>query len=152
MSQAAGEYTIVVGVDGSDASEKALRWAIDEAKLRNGRIVAVHTWQPPVPPADLTPTLSTDYVELLGDVEQAAQKLVADVVAKVVGDDATVPVEPKLIEGPAGSTLVEVASDADLLVIGSRGHGFVGRLIGSVSEHCVNHALCPVLVYRDPRR
>ena len=150
MNQSASQYTIVVGVDGSEPSENALRWAVDEAKHRRGRVVAVHAWQPPVPPADVMPGPYPDYVELLGQVEEASQKLVADVVAKVVGNDTTVPVEPTVVEGSPASVLIDAAENADLVVVASRGHGgFVGLLLGSVSQKVVNHAPCSVIVHRE---
>jgi nucleotide-binding universal stress UspA family protein len=148
----AGRYTIIVGVDGSESSQNALRWAIEEATLRRGRIVAVHAWQPPIPPVGLGPTPFGDFPALLADVKSAAETLVTDIVAKVVGDDTKVAVEPKAIEGSPASVLIDESANADLLVVGSRGHGgFVGLLLGSVSQHCVNHAPCPVLVHRASR-
>ena len=59
-------------------------------------------------------------------------------------------VDPRIVEGHPAPVLVETSKDADLLVVGSRGHGeFVGMLIGSVSAYCVTNAHCPVLVYRS---
>ena len=146
-------HTIVVGVDGSEPSQHALRWAVEEARLRQARIVAVHAWELPVMPVELMPAPHPNFVALLAEMKDAAEKLVEETVAKVVGDDATVVVEPTAIEWPAASVLIDAASGADLLVLGSRGHGgFVGLLLGSVTQHYVNHAPCPVLVHRGSRR
>jgi nucleotide-binding universal stress UspA family protein len=141
---------IVVGVDGSDASNAALRWAADEAKLRGATIVAVHAWQAPVPPIEVgAPTLTAlDTVELLPELERAAQRLVETVVEEVAGD-AGVEVEAVAVEGPAATALIDAARDAELLVVGSRGRGgFLGLLLGSVSHQVAQHAPCPVVIDR----
>ena len=78
------------------------------------------------------------------------ETLVSETVRKVVGDDETVAVEAEAIEGPTASVLLDAAASPDLLVVGSRGHGgFVGLLLGSVSQHVVTHAPCPVVVHRS---
>jgi nucleotide-binding universal stress UspA family protein len=146
----AGVGKIVVGVDGSDASKEALRWAVDEAKLRAASIVAVYAWQVPTLPVDLgpPPAPSLDVVTLLPELEQAAQRLVRSVVAEVAGD-AGVEVEAVASEGPASTVLIDAARDAELLVVGSRGHGgFLGLTIGSVSLQVAQHAPCPVVIDR----
>jgi nucleotide-binding universal stress UspA family protein len=143
----------VVGVDGSEASEGALRWAVDEARLHQGQVVAIHAWEAPVAPVDLLPVPHPDFVALLSDLRAAAEQLVASSVEKVTGREPPVPVERLAIEGPAATVLLDAAADADLLVLGSRGRGgFVGLLLGSVTRQCVDHAPCPVLVHRPLRR
>jgi len=136
-------------VDGSDESEEALRWALEEARLRNATVRAVFAWRDPyvlAPGFGLPEDFEFDALR-----ERAVETLDA-VVAEVVGTQSDVPVEAVIAEGPAGSVLVEAAGDADLLVVGSRGHGgFVGLLLGSVSQQCVTHAPCPVLVVRGRR-
>jgi len=139
---------IVVGVDGSAESKEALRWALEEARLRDATLRAVYAWHNPYllapgfgPPEDFQPDALR---------EQAAETLDA-VIEEVVGT-SDVHVDTVVAEGPAGSVLVEAAEGAELLVVGSRGHGgFVGLLLGSVSQQCVTHAPCPVLVVRGPR-
>ena len=136
---------IVVGVDGSEESKEALRWAHEEALLREASVRAVCAWHDPYlvtpgfgPPQDFAPdALRERAVELL-------DAIIADVASySEVHVDATV------AEGRAASVLVDAADGADLLVVGSRGHGgFVGLLLGSVSQQCVTHAPCPVLVVR----
>jgi nucleotide-binding universal stress UspA family protein len=139
---------IVVGVDGSEESKEALRWALEEARLRDATLRAVYAWHNPYllapgfgPPEDFRPDALR---------EQAAETL--DAVIKEVVGTSDVNVDTVVVEGPAGSVLVEAAEGAELLVVGSRGHGgFVGLLLGSVSQQCVTHAPCPVLVVRGPR-
>jgi nucleotide-binding universal stress UspA family protein len=150
MRNALSVGTIVVGIDGSDRSRDALRWAVDEAKLRQDKVLAVHVWEPPVFPAVDTP-LATDppaYLpELIGHAQERAEALVARVAAEV--RDGGVEVEPMAIEGAATSVLVDLAEDADLIVVGSRGKGgLAGLLLGSVSQQVVQHAPCPVVVHR----
>ena len=142
---------IVAGIDGSDASKDALRWAVEEARLRRADVVAVHAWQVPPPVPSLGPAPGVEIVEIVPQLEEGAKKLVESIVAEVVGDDSDVNVEPVATEGPPANVLIEAAKGADLLVVGSRGHGgFVALLLGSVSQHVATHAPCPVLIHRRP--
>jgi nucleotide-binding universal stress UspA family protein len=145
---------IVVGVDGSDASKDALRWAVDEAKLRGASVDAVHAWQVPMLPPDVGAALAPagaalEVTTLLPQVKEGAHRTVAEIVEEVVADDAGVEVRPLAVEGPPATALIEAARGADLLVVGSRGHGgFTGLLVGSVSMQAVQHAPCPVVICR----
>jgi nucleotide-binding universal stress UspA family protein len=140
---------IVVGVDGSDASKDALRWAVEEGRLRSAPVVAVHAWLVPVPPVDVTPVPHVDLVGAVARFAEAAARLIGSAVAEVVGGDTTVDVEPVAVEAPPESALLEAARGAALLVVGSRGDGGVGALLlGSVSEHVAHHAPCPVVIHR----
>jgi nucleotide-binding universal stress UspA family protein len=147
---APGMGTIVVGVDGSDRSREALRWAVEEAKLRGDKVLAVHAWEPPVvPAADIPPTPAPPLYlpELIAQVQERAEALVEHVTAEFANDG--VDVEPTAIEGAAAAVLVEVAEDADLVVVGSRGRGgLAGLLLGSVSQQVAQHARCPVVIHR----
>jgi len=140
---------IVVGVDGSDESKEALRWALEEARLRESSVRAIYAWRDPyvlAPGFGLPEDFEFDALR-----ERAVETLDA-VIAEVVGTTSDVYVDGVVAEGPAGSVLVRAAEDAEMLVVGSRGHGgFVGLLLGSVSQQCVTHAPCPVLVVRGPR-
>lgn len=137
---------IVVGIDGSDHSKQALRWALDEARLRGASLRVVYAWTIPVyvgygvaPAAVIDPAV----------LREAADERVDKSVEEVVGDAKDVPIERKAVEGTAAQTLVEEADGADLLVVGSRGHGgFAGLLLGSVSQQCAHHAPCPVVIVR----
>lgn len=143
-----GVNKIVVGVDGSEASRRALRWAVDEAELRDAEVIAVHAWEVPVTPLTIPAAASFDVSGLVSDIHEAAEELVTKAVDEVAGS-SKVKVTPLAVEGPPAPSLIEAAQGADLLVVGSRGiGGFTALLVGSVSQYCVTHAPCPVLVHR----
>ena len=132
---------VVVGVDGSVGSLAALRWAARQAEVTGSSLVAVTTWEVPV--AAYGPVLLPVDMDLPG----SAQRVLDETLRATFDGPPPVPVEPRVIEGPPALALVHAAEGADLLVVGTRGHGaFVGMLLGSVSEHCVTHAHCPVVV------
>jgi len=144
---------IVVGVDGSEASRDAMRWAAEEARLRSASLVAIYTWsfiapQPigdpgmlAVPVGDLPGQLSAE--------EDAARAALDAAVDEALGAEPGVEVERKLAEGDAGDVLVAESADAELLVVGSHGRsGFKAAILGSVSRHVVAHASCPVVVVK----
>jgi nucleotide-binding universal stress UspA family protein len=142
-----GEQTagrIVVGVDGSPSSEHALRWAAGQARLTGQEVHAVITWELPVPydvpvPVDLN---------WRADASAALTKSIEN----ALGEPGSPPVVQHVIEGRPAKVLIDAARDADLLVVGSRGHGgFTGLLLGSVSEHVLAHATCPVVVVHEHR-
>jgi nucleotide-binding universal stress UspA family protein len=138
------ERRIVVGVDGSDSSKAALRWAIRQAKLTGGSVDAVIAWRFP-PSYGWAP-----YPDGTPDLEGTAKSTLIAALAEVSGVEPEVPVRPVVTEGHAAEALLHAARGADLLVVGSRGHGgFTSALVGSVSLQCVLHAHCPVLVFRD---
>jgi nucleotide-binding universal stress UspA family protein len=142
---------IVVGIDGSEESKGALRWALEEARLRSADIVAVHAWEAPPAVPEPGPAPGFDLVGILPQVEEAGERLVTTVVNEVVGDSG-VTVEPVAIAGPPAAVLVEAARDADMLVVGSRGHGgFTALLLGSVSQQLAHHAPCPLVIHREQR-
>ena len=137
-------HRIVVGVDGSDSSKEALRWAIRQAALTGASVDAVTAWR--YPSGYGWAPLSDGAVDFEGD----AKRTLIEALAEVSGLDPDVPVRPLVTEGHAVDVLLRAASGADLLVVGSRGHGgFTAALLGSVSMQCVLHAHCPVLVFRD---
>jgi nucleotide-binding universal stress UspA family protein len=147
--------TIVVGVDGSDASREALRFAAEEAALREARLIAVHAWSfiPPQPLGD-PGMLAMPAGDLAGELsaENDAAKLALDeAVNDALGAEPSVSVEPRLVEGEAGEALVAQSADADIVVVGSHGRsGLKAALLGSVSRHVVDHATCPVVVVKTP--
>lgn len=136
---------IVVGVDGSESSMRALSWAVEEARWHGASIRAVHVWQahyhyPSV--SLLSAALSVVTPEAL---ERAAQHTLDECVAGV--DTSGVDVERVLVQGGAARELIAAGKGADLLVVGTRGRGgFAGMLLGSVSHHVTHHAPCPVVV------
>lgn len=144
---------IVVGIDGSDASKHALRWAIDEARAHGARVTALHSWEVPPPVPEVAPVPTIDPVALFPEFQNAAEKLVTDIVEEIVGDDTSVTVEPVAVEAPPASAVIDAAGDADLVVVGSRGlGGFKALLLGSVSHQIAQHAPCPVVIHRARER
>jgi len=141
---------IVVGVDGSESARAALRFALEEARLRGGGARVVAAWHVPtaVYSGTLMPPDASLIEELEVDARQAAERAVED-----AGDAARgVEVEIVAREGEAAHVLLEEAASADLLVLGSRGlGGFRGLLLGSVSQQCAHHAPCPVVIVPHPR-
>jgi nucleotide-binding universal stress UspA family protein len=139
---------IVVGVDGSDASRRALAWAIDEATRWHAQLDVVHAWD--VPFVIVPPPVSLTYDVDRHAAERAAERVLDTCLENArVPADSTVQIERILVRDRASSALLEVAKGADLLVVGSRGHGgFAGLLLGSVSSQCIHHAICPVVVVR----
>lgn len=137
--------TIVVGIDGSPASGKALRWALEEARLRGATVRAVYAWSFPFQGGEIAHLAAqAAHDALQQDAEQSAHTAVR----KALGADADT-VERVVTEGPPVQALTAAARDADLLVVGSRGRGgFTGLLLGSVSTQCAQHAPCPVVIIR----
>jgi nucleotide-binding universal stress UspA family protein len=144
---------IVVGVDGSEQGRPALAWALEEARLRNWVVTAVHAYTiPPVllspGPGPLAPPAAPE-PELVERLEESAEHLLEREL-----DDANtegVEVERRVVSGPAAEALVQAGRGADLLVVGTRGlGGFKGLLLGSVSHQVTNHAPCPVVVVPGP--
>jgi nucleotide-binding universal stress UspA family protein len=136
---------IVVGIDGSPGARAALRWAVVEARAHGARLTAVHAWSVPAGPIGLDGNALITYQAY----EEAARAVLDDVVGSTYVRGLVAPIEPVLREGGAAHVLVEAAKDADLLVVGSRGHGGFGALmLGSVGNQCTHHAPCPVVVVR----
>jgi nucleotide-binding universal stress UspA family protein len=147
---------VVVGVDGSAGSREALHWALAEARLRKAPLRIVHAWRFGY---EGGPTGGYGYLGYLsaaaplagnevGDlVRKAAEDVLEMAVGEVVGVGEDVEIERQLDEGDAAEILVGAVSASDLLVVGSRGHGaLTGALLGSVSQKCVHHAPCPVVI------
>ena len=145
MESQSAEKFILVGVDGSPCSKEALRWAAQEAALRGAVVDAVITWN--------IPSMAYSYpVPMVGafDLEPESKKTVRDTISEVLGEKPAVEVRESVVEGRAGPVLVELSEGAEMLVVGSRGHGILsGYLLGSVSEYCVAHATCPVVVVHE---
>ena len=139
MKQSPGpEPRIVVGVDGSPASKDALGWAIRHAALSGAvvEVVTAYYWFP-MPIEDI-------------DFKALATHVVEDAIFEAADPGAPVKIVTKVVNGSPAKVLLHEAVGADLLVVGSRGHGSVSEaLLGSVSHHCVHHAPCPVVVVRD---
>lgn len=148
--------TVVVGVDGSPESRTALAWATDEARLRGAtlRVVYVYEYTPAWQMYGYgftTPLVPERSVEVeRAEAAQRAQELVESSLEHVDTSGLTVEAIAHEERRPAKG-LCEVAHDAELLVVGSRGRGgFSGLLLGSVSQQCVQHAERPVVVVPPP--
>ena len=142
-----GAPRIVVGVDGSPSSRAALRWAVRQAKFTGGMVNAVIAWQIPVMLQNYS--WAPIYLEEAGDFAKDARKRIDAVISEEIEPTDSGLVRSRVVHGHPAQVLLDAAADADLLVVGGRGHGkFAEALLGSVSQHCVHHARCPVLIMR----
>jgi nucleotide-binding universal stress UspA family protein len=134
---------VVVGFDGSEASRQALAWAAREAGLTGARLEILAAWEWPTSFGWAVPV--PDDFDPETEVQSALQKAASATRDTHPGLD----IDARVVHGHPAPILVEASKGADLVVVGSRGHGeFVGMLIGSVSEYCATNAHCPVLVHR----
>jgi nucleotide-binding universal stress UspA family protein len=133
---------IVVGIDASETSRRALRWALDAARAHHAKVEAVHAWHPSyVEPMDAHLVSSVDALE------QAASDLLHDAVAEADTEGLPAPISPMLAMGSATRALLDTAEGADLIVVGTRHQSVAGCLfLGSVSLQVTHHATCPVVV------
>lgn len=140
---------MVVGIDGSEQAQRALAWAVDEAARTNYDIEIVSSWYlPQYDWADVRPPPPDPRVEMAARTRALVEQAATEVSAAL----PNVAVSEMAVEGNAASVLIEHSKDADLLVVGSRGNGgFKGLVLGSVSQQCVSHAQCPVVVVRGAR-
>ena len=132
---------VAVGVDGSASSAAAVRWAAQQARATGASLLAITSWH--------YPNAYGAEGALDGDwrPDQDAAQIQAHALAAAADVLDGIAVETLVPEGQAASVLVEASKKADLLVVGSRGHGqFTGVLLGSVSEYCAAHSECPVVV------
>jgi len=151
--------TVVVGIDGSEGSAAALRFALDEARLRGATLRVVHAFVLPLSEVAPDPFLlefpsvpGPELEAIADDLEQGAKDLIDAALERVLdGAEPGVALERVAVEGSPAASVIAEAEGADLLVVGSRGHGRVhGLLLGSVSQQCVSHAPCPVAIVPTP--
>jgi nucleotide-binding universal stress UspA family protein len=140
---------IVVGIDGLEASRRALRWAAHEAKLRQATLHIVHSWPRPYlafgPSPRLTRRGETSDVE-----RRIAEELLDRELARTGVRSVGVKIEREVVEGDPAKVLLEAAAGADLLVLGSNRHGMLaGTILGEVAQRCVQHGPCPVVIVRE---
>ncbi|ROP29022.1 universal stress protein [Couchioplanes caeruleus] len=142
-----GEWkTIVVGVDGSPGSRKALSWAAAEAAEHGADLVVLNVWEHTLLPPAGSVSVSEHYVP---DPSQRTAEDLVQVIKEELGERPPVLVKPQVKQGRAAKVLIEESEGADLLVVGKRGHGgFAGLVLGSVSQHVAAYANCPVTVVR----
>lgn len=134
--------TVVAGVDGSQESVHALRWAADHVRQVGGLVHAITVWHQPVQFGYRLP--STD-----AELESQARKTLDAAVAAVQSDHPGVDIRPRLLRGNTVDEFVSLSKQADLMVVGEKGHGaFTGMLVGSIALKLVHHAVCPVVVVR----
>lgn len=137
------EHRIVVGVDGSVTSKAALRWAARQGRLTGAVVEAVIAWEVPAITGYPVPVSDVDWEEL-------STQIVTDAIAEVAAVEEPTEIRYKVAKGNAAQVLLDASAGADLLVVGSRGHGgFVAALLGSTGLHCAHHATCPVMIIRD---
>jgi nucleotide-binding universal stress UspA family protein len=135
-------HRIVVGVDGSSASLSALEWAMRQAEMTGFSLEIVMTWEWPT-------SFGWAGIPSGSDPVADAEKVLEPILSTLRLTHPQVLVAWKVVEGHSAPVLVKESRGAELLVVGSRGHGaFTGMLIGSTSEHCVANATCPVVVFR----
>ena len=137
---------IVVGVDGSDASVKALRWAVRQAELTGDSVEAVTSWEyPAMSWGSMMPGMPEDF-----DPQALATVALTEALEEALGAGGAEAVSKVVVMGNAAQSLLERAKGANLLVVGARGYsGFKATLLGSVGLHVTQHATCPVTVVRD---
>ena len=142
---AAGE--IVVGVDDSDEALSALRWAANLSTRRRKRLKVVHAFQP----RHLAAVFGMAKLQPDDEWRVEALHWLEEFVGRVVDDSADAELDPKAAPGDPAAVLLSAVDAAELLVVGSRGHGrAVGALLGSVSGSVLTQAPCPVAVVRGP--
>jgi nucleotide-binding universal stress UspA family protein len=138
-----GQARIVVGVDGSEGSKDALRWAARQAGFTGATLEVVTGWEYPAF-YGWAPAIPDDL-----DYGEFAARAQAETLDEVFGTDRPAGLETRVVSGHPALAVVEASEGAELLVVGSRGYGgFADALLGSVSTYCVHHAHCPVTVIR----
>jgi len=151
MSESAVGPVVVVGLDGSAHSQRALDWAMNYAGSMGGRVHAVLAWEIPIGPWSATGAAVDVLFTGEYDFGAAARAQLDRIMAAWVGPNSSVPVDSEAREGNASAVILAVADEqhADLIVLGSRGLGsFKGLMMGSVSQRCAAHAKCPVVITR----
>lgn len=136
---------VVVGYDGSPPASRALVWAAQECRLRGVRLHVVRAWT--ISTASRALGWSASYVPGLPELEAAVRDEIEVAVGEALLPYPEVDVSVHPVYGPAARSLIGASERADLLVVGRRGGGgFAGLLLGSVTEQCVRHARCPVVI------
>jgi len=131
------DHRVVVGIDGSEGSNRALEWAAVEA-ARRGAVLEAHT----------SYGLGYEFVTPK-EVHEAMQHVLDEAERHVADLAPGLAFEGVIHDGPPAKFLIEASTGADLLVVGSRGlGGFRGLLLGSVSRQCSLHAHCPLMIIR----
>jgi nucleotide-binding universal stress UspA family protein len=139
---------IVVGIDDSPGARAALRWALDLAPVVGAEVEAVLVYNFELAWVDVGSDYQATWMQ---HAATRAQEKLRGFIDEAAPEPRPVPIRPLVVEGTPAAALIAIAEHADLLVVGSRGRGgFVGLLLGSVSQRCVEHAHCPVVVVPTP--
>jgi nucleotide-binding universal stress UspA family protein len=134
---------IAVGVDGSESSAHALRWAAEEARARGSGLEVVQAWEGNI--GVIPPPSGSDE-----PFKRQANEILTDAVTGLPTDERPANIDSRAVHGKAAAALIDASDGADLLVVGSHGHGGVaGSLLGSVSRRVTEHAHCPVVIVRE---
>ncbi|GAU71341.1 putative Usp family protein [Streptomyces sp. NBRC 110611] len=143
---------VLVAVDGSPQGQSAIAFAFCEAALRGTELVALHAWSTWSDHSEHALGRRVDIVDLVGDVDHLRQQEERELTEALAHHRKQYPgltVRPRLVRGRTRPALIEASADAQLMVVGARGHGgFAGLLLGSVSQAALHHAHCPVAVVR----
>jgi len=138
---------VVVGVDGSPSSARALRFAAEEAREHGAELHVLMTYTIPAPP--IATAYGTPPWRDEREWQSDAEATLTATLTETLGDDPGIPITGQAVEGAAAKVLIDASARSDLLVVGTRGHGgFAGMLLGSVSQHLTAHAACAVTVVR----
>ena len=142
-----GQELVLVGVDGSAESLRALGWAARYATATGARVQAVLAWHYPAAAGQAPVGVAPDPAHKETEAQQLA--ILNEAIDKAYSGQPGPGAEARLGYGHPAQVLIEASKEADLLVVGCHGHGaFTGMLLGSVSIHCVTNAFCPVVVVR----
>ncbi len=142
---------ILVGVDGSEKSIAALKWARELASTNGAEVEVVTAWQTPFPTFELVAIgLNLDVSEINERPAQIAELRLEKAIVGAYGTVNPAGVVRRIEEGYPGLVMVERSKEADLLVLGNRGHSpVIETLLGSVSMHCLTYAHCPVTIVKN---
>lgn len=139
--------TLVVGIDGSKDSRRALRWACQEALGRGLDVLVVAVWN--VFPVTLEPQVGTAAWDNTTESEAVTQATLAVLVAEAAGDFPNVKLAQRVLAGRPAEELTKLSTGASMLVVGAQGHGgFMGMLLGSTSKYVLTHSDCTVVIVR----
>lgn len=136
---------IVVGVDGSENSKRAIAWAAEQAKLRGATLHVLHSWTFP-------PATTGDDGRPHADLKGVAKSVLDEAIA-TLGSDPGIEVEREIAEDLPAQALIRASEGAEMVAVGSRGRGgFTGLLLGSVSQQVAQHARCPIVIIPHTER
>lgn len=141
---------VLLAVDGSPAGQTAVAFAFAEASMRGADLVALHTWSTWTDRADSGPGSPLNLVDDLDRLREEEERVMDEALSGRRGKHPDVTVHRRLVRARTRPALIEASGNAQLMVVGARGHGgFTGLLLGSVGQAVLHHAHCPVTVVRS---